>query len=50
VAVDDKDLPKTEKRQGKQEDDNARFGKFVPWFPGLGALIVFLILRACGAI
>jgi hypothetical protein len=46
--MEQKDLKKAEERQGEPEDESPRFGKFVPWFPGLGALIVFLILRACG--
>ena len=44
------DLSEVEKEPDKEKDRQSRFGKFVPWFPGLGALIVFLILRACGVL
>jgi len=46
--VGDEDPRRMEKRKGERDGEDSRFGKFIPWFPGLGALIVLLILRACG--
>jgi hypothetical protein len=46
--VDKNDGTKIDKEKRLEKDNESPLGTFVPWFPGLGALVVLIILRACG--
>jgi hypothetical protein len=42
------DIPKIDEEYGEEKEKRPLLGKFVPWFQGLGALIIFIIFRSCG--